>query len=272
MAQEKSTTLNQLERYHLTPKKFKLFLVVTIVIVIGLYIAAVFQTEAFPNRIIDGMEIIFKFVIDDLFPPNWSYLNTVARRLLETWNMALFSTTIAAVLALPLSFLASGNIVKSRTAYQFMRNFLNIMRTIPEVILAVLFVATVGIGSVSGILALSVFSAGILAKLISETIEAVDPGPLDAIRASGGNKLQVIAYGVMPQILPQYASYALYVLEINVKASVILGFVGAGGIGVIMQQQLRMFRYDNVATIVFLTFLTVSLIDFISNRLRGHLE
>ncbi|WP_017473591.1 phosphonate ABC transporter, permease protein PhnE [Amphibacillus jilinensis] len=272
MANKNTNGKKTMERYRLTQPRFKWMLAFTIIVVFSLYMLSVFQTNAFPNRVIEGLPIIYRFMVEDLFPPNWGYLNRVARSLLETWNMALFSTTFAAIFALPLSFIASSNINRNKWLYQVVRNLLNILRTIPEVILAVLFVALVGIGAVSGILALTVFSLGILAKLVSETIEAVDPGPIEAIRASGGNTLQVITYGIMPQILPQFASYVLYVLEINVKASVILGFVGAGGIGIIMQQQLRMFNYNNVATIVFMTFLTITIIDTVSNRLRGHLE
>ncbi|RKL67793.1 phosphonate ABC transporter, permease protein PhnE [Salipaludibacillus neizhouensis] len=260
------------KRHPVTPKGLKWSLGTSLLIVIVLYILSVYQTTAFPNRVVDGFPIIFNFVVDDLWPPNWSYFDRVAMSLLETWNMALFSSTFAALIALPMSFLAASNINRNAYFYQFIRNFLNLLRTIPEIILAVLFVAVVGIGAVSGILALTVFSIGILAKLISETVEAVDPGPLEAIRASGGNVFQVISFGVMPQILPQYASYSLYVLEINVKASVVLGFVGAGGIGLILNQQLSLFNYDNVSTIIIVLFLTITIIDLISNRLRGRLE
>lgn len=269
--QEKNPTA-ELTSYSLTTKRFKWYLAITIGIVVVLYIMSAIQTKAYPDRVIEGLPIIFRFMIDDLWPPNWGYFPRVALSLVETWNMALFSTTLAMIFALPLSFLAASNVNNNKRFYQFMRSFLNFLRTIPEIILAVLFVALVGIGAVSGILALAVFSLGILAKLVSETIEAIDQGPLDAIRASGGNAIQVITYGVMPQILPQFASYTLYVLEINVKASVVLGFVGAGGIGIILRQQLNMFNYDRVATIIFVTFLAITLIDWVSNSLRGRLE
>ncbi|SES30575.1 phosphonate ABC transporter, permease protein PhnE [Salipaludibacillus aurantiacus] len=259
-------------RYPLTPKGFKWYIGSVLLAVLGLYVLSAYQTQAFPDRVIEGLPIMFYFVVEDLWPPNWGYLPRVAMSLLETWNMALFSTTLAAVAALPLSFLAASNINKNPLFYQAIRNAFNLLRTIPEIILAVVFVALVSIGAVSGILALTVFSLGILAKLISETIEAIDPGPLEAVRASGGNVFQVITYGVMPQILPQFASYTLYVLEINVKASVVLGFVGAGGIGIILRQQLNMFNYDNVATIIFMTFLTITIIDLVSNRVRERLE
>ncbi|WP_078593118.1 phosphonate ABC transporter, permease protein PhnE [Evansella clarkii] len=272
MEKQENNQPTEQKKYPLTPKGVKWYIGSVIAVVIGLYFLAAYQTEAFPDRVIDGLPIIFLFAVDDLWPPNWSYLPRVAMALLETWNMALFSTTLAALVALPVSFIASSNINRNPLFYQGVRNFLNLLRTIPEIILAVLFVALVGIGAVSGILALFVFSIGILAKLISETIEAIDPGPVEAVRASGGNVFQVITFGIMPQILPQFASYTLYVLEINVKASVVLGFVGAGGIGIILRQQLNTFNYANVATIILVTFVAISIIDLISNRVRERLE
>ncbi len=260
------------ERIVLMPRRFKFFILGIILLVLMLYMGAAYLTQSYPTRVIEGFPIIFLFVVNDLWPPSWEYFTSVLEPLLETWNIALFGTTFGAVLAMPVSFMAAANINRNNTFYRVVRFFFNILRTVPEIILAVLFVALVGIGDVSGILALTVLTIGIIGKLLSETIEAVDPGPMEAIRASGGNTLQVIRYGVIPQILPQYASYTLYSLEINVKASVVLGFVGAGGIGIILRQQLSMFNYENVAAIIFVLFITISLIDFISNRLRERLE
>ncbi|GAB3057695.1 phosphonate ABC transporter, permease protein PhnE [Salinicoccus sesuvii] len=268
----KKPSLNRSDRIVLTPMRFKLFILGVLLIITLLYIGAVYQTKAFPNRVVEGLPIIFFFVMDDLWPPSWKYLRSVVQPLLETWNIALFGTTFGAILALPISFLAASNINTNRFFYRIVRVFFNILRTVPEIILAVLFVALVGIGDISGILALTVLTIGIVGKLLSESVESVDVGPLEAIRASGGNTLQVIRYGVMPQILPQYASYTLYCLEINVKASVVLGFVGAGGIGIILRQQLSLFTYENVAAIIFTLFVVISIIDFISNRLRERLE
>ncbi|WP_456276065.1 phosphonate ABC transporter, permease protein PhnE [Bacillus sp. AK128] len=240
-----------------------------LIIVIGLYIFSAYFTEAYPNRIIEGMPIVVDFIFQDLIPPNWGYIDKVLPSIVETWNMALLSTTLSAIFALPISFLAASNINTKKGLYRTVRFLLNILRTIPELILAVILVAFMGIGALAGIGALFIFSLGILAKLISETIEAIDPNPLEAIRATGGNVIQVIWYGVMPQILPHFTSYSLYVLEINVRASVVLGFVGAGGIGLILKHQLALFNFGNVSTIVIMTFIAVTVIDFVSNRIRG---
>lgn len=266
-----SKPTNKLDRIPITPTKTKITLTIIFLVVVGLYTLAAIQTKAYPNKIITGLPIAVQFVVEDLIPPNFSYYKTVTMRLLETWNIALLATTLSALFCLPFSVLAASNINTNKPLYNFIRFFLNILRTIPELILAVVIVGIVGLGALSGILALSIFSLGILAKLISETIEAIDPGPLEAIRATGGNVVQVVWYGVMPQILPHFASYVLYVLEINVRASVVLGFVGAGGIGLILRQQLNLFNFGNVSMIILMTFIAVTIIDFVSNRIRERL-
>jgi phosphonate transport system permease protein len=259
------------KRIPLVPLKQKLSFLIIAIILISLYIAAAARTNTNFNTLIKGLPLIYDFFVNDMYPPNLAFYKQAGLKLLETWNMALLSTTAAAIICLPFCFLAASNLNKNRFVYQGVRFFLNVLRTIPEVILAIIFVGIVGLGAVSGILALIVFSIGILAKLISETIEAIDPGPLEAIRATGGNIIQVIWYGVMPQILPHYTSYSLYVLEINVRASIVLGFVGAGGIGQLIMNQLGWLRYDNLSLIILMTFAAVLLIDYISTRIRESL-
>ncbi|MBM7659964.1 phosphonate transport system permease protein [Bacillus mesophilus] len=263
--------LPQNKKIPLFPRRTKMVTTNILLVIVGFYLFSAYFTEAYPNRVIVGMPIVFSFIVDDLYPPNWGYVNRVLTSLIETWNIALLSASLSAIFALPLSFLAASNINTKKGFYTAVRFFLNILRTIPELILAVILVAFIGIGALAGVVALFIFSLGILAKLISETIEAIDPNPLEAIRATGGNIVQVIWYGVMPQILPHYVSYALYVLEINVRASVVLGFVGAGGIGLILKNQLALFNFGNVSTIVIMTFIAVTIIDFVSNRVRERL-
>lgn len=260
------------DKISIVSRKFVIRTVITIAVVILLYIASLFATDADPANLIRGFAILWDMIFTDFLPPDWSYFSTSFEYLVETWNIALLSTTFAAIVALPLTFLASNNINKNPRLYRVVRNALNFLRTIPDLILAILVVAFLGMGSVSGIIALTIFTSGILAKMLSETTEGINQGPLDAITASGGNLLQVIHYGVMPQILPYYASYTLYVLEMNVKASVVLGFIGAGGIGQLLNRNMSFFRYDRLMMILIVLFVTISIIDFVSNRLRGYLE
>ncbi|RYL92660.1 phosphonate ABC transporter, permease protein PhnE [Sporolactobacillus sp. THM19-2] len=255
----------------LMPARGKWILTAIVVIVIALYALSARVSGSSPVKFFSGLPYVIQFISHDLIPPDWGYTSRAIERLIETWNMALLATTFSALVVLPFSFLASRNINRNKWLYQITRFFLNIIRTIPDLILAVLFVALIGLGPLSGIGALCVFSFGILAKMISETIEAINPDPLEAIRATGGNIIQVIWYGAMPQILPLFTSYTLYVLELNVRASVVLGFVGAGGVGLILKQQLSLFNYANVSTIIIYTFFAVAIIDLISNQLRRRL-
>ncbi|WP_349409672.1 phosphonate ABC transporter, permease protein PhnE [Pseudalkalibacillus sp. SCS-8] len=255
----------------LVSRKAKVRMNIIMLVVLGFYLFSSFMTQSSITRFDSAFFINVWEMVVQLFPPNWGYTGVVWEKLLETIKMALIATTIAGILCIPFCLLAANNIVQNKVLYNATKMFLNIMRTIPELILAVVFVGLFGIGVFAGILALIIFSLGILAKLISETIEAIDMNPLEAIRASGGNTLQVIWYAVVPQVLPQFVSFTLYVFEINVRASVVLGFVGAGGIGLILRQQMSFLSYQNVSTIIVITFVVVVIIDYISNKLRGRL-
>lgn len=241
---------------------------IILVVIIGLYIISSIQTESFITYIDSQFFYNVGKMFVQLFPPHWIYAKVVFPQLLETIRMAFIATTIAAIFSIPLSLLAANNLGKNKIVYNGMKIFLNIMRTIPEIVLAVIFVGLFGIGVFSGIVALIIFSLGILAKLMSETIEAIDMNPLEAMKASGGNSLQTIWMAVVPQVLPQFISYTLYVLEINIRASVVLGFVGAGGIGLLLQQQINFLAYRNVSTIIVIVFVVVVAIDYTSNKLR----
>ncbi|WP_423189371.1 phosphonate ABC transporter, permease protein PhnE [Alkalibacterium sp. f15] len=259
-------------KIHIVSRHFVAKTIIVLIVVVLMYLAALYRTEADPISLIRGLGILWNMVFTDLLPPDWGYFSTSFKYLVETWNIALLSTTFAAIIALPLTFLASNNINKKPYYYRLVRTLLNFFRTIPDIILAIIVVAFMGMGSVSGIVALTIFSSGILAKMLSETTEGINQGPLDAIMASGGNKLQIIRYGVIPQILPYYASYTLYVLEMNVKASVVLGFIGAGGIGQLLNRNMKFFRYDRLSMILLVLFITITIIDFVSNKVRGYLE
>ncbi|WP_054636040.1 MULTISPECIES: phosphonate ABC transporter, permease protein PhnE [Bacillaceae] len=259
------------KRIPVIPASSKRNITMILFVVVALYIAAAIQTDAYPDRIIEGLPHAISFFIDDMWPPNWGYFESVLFGLLESWNIALLATTLSAIFCLPIAFIAAGNINKNFFFYHATRLALNVLRTIPDLVWAVLFVAIVGLGALSGMIALFFFSLGILVKFVSETIESIDEGPLDAVRATGGNIFQVIWYGAIPQILPQYVSYTLYLLEINVRASIVLGFVGAGGIGLLLNQQLAVFNFGNVSMIIFVTFIGVTIIDTISTVFRKRL-
>lgn len=250
------------------PVKTKIQVTIIFFIVLAIYVTSMVYTQSkmaggFSGALANMYNVFTKF-----FPPNTAVLPAIWGPMVETIQMAIIATTIAAILTIPLALLAAENITVLKPLYFLTRGFLNILRTIPDLVLAVIFVGLFGIGLFPGILALIVFSIGILAKLISETIESVDMNPLEAMKASGANTIQMISYALIPQVLPQYVSLVLYVFEINIRASVVLGLVGAGGIGLILNQQLGFYNYPNAMMIIILIFIVVIFIEYISTKIR----
>jgi phosphonate transport system permease protein len=155
--------------------------------------------------------------------------------------------------------------------YLVNRSLLNLIRALPDLLYALIFVAAVGVGPLPGILALVLFNVGVTAKLLSETVDGVDPGPIEAANAAGATRTQVVRWSVLPQVLPNYVAYSLYVFELNIRASAVLGIVGAGGIGNLINTERRFFRYDNLMVILIEIFVFVFVIELISIWLRRKL-
>jgi phosphonate transport system permease protein len=148
---------------------------------------------------------------------------------------------------------------------------LSVVRAIPDILYALIFVASTGIGTLAGIAALIFFNVGVVAKLQSETIDGVDQGPIEAARAGGANRTQTVRWSVLPQVLPNYVAYSLYTFELNIRAATVIGIVGAGGIGNLLFRQYRFFNWSNVSVIVIELFVLVMVIEFISIYLRRRL-
>jgi phosphonate transport system permease protein len=239
-------------------------------VVVALFLLSAQQTGVEAGRLVREMPTIVEFTFS-LFPPDGSYLGPSIGPLLETIQIAIIATTLGAVLAIPAGFAAARNVVGNPVGYRVTRFVLSVFRTLPEVIVAAVFVAAFGLGAVAGIMALILFTFGFVAKLFSESIEAVDPGPIEAIRASGGNTVQMAAYGILPQVLPQFFSYSLYSFEVNVRIAVILGIVGAGGIGQLMMRSFQFLQYQQLAMIILVIFAAVVVIDALSTALRSRL-
>ncbi len=204
------------------------------------------------------------------FPPDFSNWRSYFQDTLETVAMGIWGTLLSAILAVPLSILASNNICPAWIVFP-MRRILDAMRAINEVVFALIFVVAVGLGPFAGVLALFVHTAGILAKLFSEAIESIEVGPVEGIRATGASKVQEILFGVIPQVVPLWTSFTLYRFESNVRSAAVLGIVGAGGIGVSLYQNFRAFEYQEVCAIMIILIITVSVIDTISAKLRQRL-
>jgi phosphonate transport system permease protein len=203
--------------------------------------------------------------------PAWSYTPRVIPPLLETIRMALVGTFVGALIAFPAAVFAAENFIRVPFINKPLRFILNIFRTIPALVLASLFVAVFGTGAFSGVMALSIFTFGLISKLTFESIEAIDYGQVEALMSLGANKVTVLRYAIVPQILPQFMSYTLYGFEVNVRAAAVLGYVGAGGIGQVFEHNLAFRRFDRVGVIIIISFFVVLAIDLVSSALRKRL-
>lgn len=200
---------------------------------------------------------------------NNTFPQTVIGATLETVQMALAGTFLALIAAFPLGFLAARNTTPHPAVYYCVRGALNLVRTIPDLALGLLFVAAVGLGAFAGTLALAIHTATVLGKLLSESTENIDEGVVEAVRATGASYPQVLSFAVLPQILPDLISFTLYRLETNIRAASVLGLIGAGGIGYLMNTSFRTFQYQEAAAIVLVLIALVMLVDFLSSRLRN---
>ena len=199
--------------------------------------------------------------------PDFHYWRDFLREMLVTVQIAIWGTVLSVICAIPFAILSAENMVPW-WVYQPVRRLMDAARAINEMVFAMLFVAAVGLGPFAGVLALWIHTTGILAKLFSEAVEAIDPRPVEGIRATGANALQEVVFGVIPQVLPLWISYSLYRFESNVRSATVLGIVGAGGIGTLLWEYVRGFYYAETAAVMIVVILTVSLIDVISQRLR----
>lgn len=206
----------------------------------------------------------------EFFPPNFTQWRMYVQEMVITLQIALWGTALAVVTAVPLALLASANIVPW-WIYQPMRRLMDSCRAINEMVFAMLFVVAVGLGPFAGVLALWVHTTGVLAKLFAEAVEAIDPQPVEGIRSTGASALHEIVYGVLPQVMPLWISYALYRFESNVRSASVVGMVGAGGIGVVLWEIIRGFQYAETCAVMLIIVISVSVIDLVSARIRKFL-
>ncbi|MCC4796869.1 phosphonate ABC transporter, permease protein PhnE [Enterovibrio norvegicus] len=203
----------------------------------------------------------------DFFPPDFTHWTLYVEETLITIQIAIWGTVLSVLLSIPLGLLCAENIVPW-WVYQPMRRLMDAARAINEMVFAMLFVVAVGLGPFAGVLALFVHTTGVLAKLFSEAVEAIDIGPVEGVRATGANKIEEVMYGVLPQVLPLWISFTLYRFESNVRSATVVGMVGAGGIGVLLWEAIRGFQFQQTAAIMLIVIVTVSLIDFASQYIR----
>jgi len=205
----------------------------------------------------------------DFFPPNFRQWRLYVDEMVVTLQIALWGTALAVITAIPMALLASSNIVPW-WVYQPVRRLMDACRAINEMVFAMLFVVAVGLGPFAGVLALWIHTSGILAKLFSEAVEAIDPQPVEGIRSTGASAMHEIVYGVIPQVIPLWISFTLYRFESNVRSASVVGMVGAGGIGVVLWEIIRGFQYAETGAVMLIIILSVSIIDLVSARIRQY--
>ena len=237
--------------------------------VLGAFVWSAWATEVSASRVVEGLPFMLDF-IRRMVPPDLSVMGHALHGAMQTLEIAVVGTLTAAVLALPVAFAAARNAAPPWLFYGA-RSVLNAFRAVDTLVYALFFVAAVGLGPFPGVLAVVVYTATVLAKLYSEAIEAIDPGPVEAVKAAGATTLQVLRWGVLPQLVPQFLSFALYRFETNIRAAAVLGFVGAGGIGFYIQTYLRMLNYPAASAVLLVLVGLVMLVDFTSSKLRARL-
>ena len=201
--------------------------------------------------------------------PEWSYFPTLFTKMVETIEIAFLSTTFSLFLSLPLGILAAQNSSPGPIVSHISRNLLSLMRALPEVVWALVFVSALGLGSLPGIMALTFVTTGFMAKFFAESIEVVDRKAIEGVTATGASWLQLITFAMLPQAFPDLIGTVLYILDHNVRTATIVGMVGAGGIGYELVMAIRLFNYSQLMMIVLAIYLTVTVLDRLSNQFRS---
>lgn len=223
------------------------------------------------SELAGGMPQIGDFLSRSV-PPDLNILPRLWAPALETIQIAIWGTLLSVLLALPLSFIAASNLHSWHWLRRVTRQFMNVTRSINELILALVFVSAVGLGPFPGVLALALHGMGMLGKFFAEAIEEIDDGPLQALRSAGASQLQIIAFGVVPQVITAWIAVVLYRFEVNLRSATVLGMVGAGGLGFELVSSLKLFRYQETATCIIVITIMVITADMASNWLRSRIQ
>lgn len=202
--------------------------------------------------------------------PDFTHWGLLVEEMTITIQIAVWGTILAVVMGVVFGLLSSRNLFPWWVV-QPARRLMDLFRAINEFVIAAIFIASVGLGPFPGVMALAVHTTGVLAKLFSEAVEAIDPGPVEGVRATGASRLEEIVWGIIPQVAPLWTSYALYRFEANARSATVLGFIGAGGIGQVLLESIRGFQYAQTAAIVIVIVVAVSLIDVLSQIIRRRL-
>ncbi|SFO51235.1 phosphonate transport system permease protein [Bradyrhizobium sp. Ghvi] len=241
---------------------------VVLAVALAIFVFGLVDLDFSPSRFISGLSQLGWISMMMIPPDPGSSLPIYLKALGETLSIALLGTTLAAVLALPVSLLAARNVVPSIILRFPVRRFLDSIRGVDTLIWALVWINVVGLGPFAGVLAIAVSDFGAFGKLFSEAIEGADQRQVEGIRASGGSALHEIRFGLMPQVLPVIAGQVLYFIESNTRSATIIGIVGAGGIGLQLAEQIRVLEWQKVSFLILMILVAVAGIDFISGKLR----
>jgi phosphonate transport system permease protein len=214
----------------------------------------------------------FGDILNRMLPPDFSNLKKLIYSMLETIEIAFLGTFIAIALSIPVGLFSAKNLAPNYAVFLVARTITIFFRAIPEFIIAMILVIAIGFGAMPGVLALGIHTMGFLAKFYAEDIEHINKGPIEALKASGASKGQIISFAVIPQIIPSFIANNLYILDRNIRMATMLGIVGAGGIGYELQSSFRMFEYQKVSAIIIIIFITIFIIDHLSSFIRSKVK
>ena len=257
---------NQIIEKYSNKKKsiFLTFLFITFIISASLFYNDIFSYSLLMN----GIPALI-IILGEMFPPDFTNINTWYKPCLDSITMSISSTFLALIIALPLSFIAARNLSKFFLITSIVRLYFSIFRAIPDLVMGILIVAAVGFGSISGTLAIAIHSVGMLGKFISESIERSDEQITNIIVANGASKIQVLRFGILPQIYQELVDLVMYRWEYNFRQSTIMGIVGAGGIGFELIMSLRLMNYQEVFAILLIIFVLITAVDSLSYIIRN---
>jgi phosphonate transport system permease protein len=244
--------------------------IVLLLVVILIVIQSFYVVQARPQDLITGFHGMVDIVRRSM-PPDFSNFDTVLWPTLETIDIAIFGTVMGLILSLPLAVLAAANVTPSRFFYYLSRGIIGFTRAVPDLVWALLFVTAVGLGPFPGGLALAVHSIGMMGRLFAETIEHMDMAPIDALSLTGARRMQIFTQGVLPSVLPSLLGISLYRLDENIRSSLVLGFVGAGGLGFQLLTAMNLFQYQQVSVLLIVTFVIVLAAERLSAVARERL-
>lgn len=244
-----------------------------VAVLVAAHVVAFAQTEVSVGTLISGWHGMTSFLADAL-PPDLTWDTVVQPGIaatLTTFWIALAGTTLSIPLALAFAVLGARNTTPNSWVHQAARSVMSFLRAVPDIVFALVFVTAVGLGPFPGVLAILLHNAGVMGKLWAESIEEMDAGPLTALRSTGAPRLLVVVHGVLPTVVPQLAGLLMYRLDVNVRSSLVLGLVGAGGIGFEINKSIKLFQFDQMATYIGLVLVLIIAVDLLSSAVRKRL-